>query len=269
MGSSRYRSSVLDSCPEISTPISSIALMARGLTCVASVPALIASKRSPARYLSSPSAIWLLAELWVHKNRTLLLCATSAPSAATAPALLLGFVLGSREQPIGGLAKELSGGLPVERVKGPLPAPRLPNQSGVLELLHVVGDLGLAHREGLLELADADALFPLFGGDARYGEVAAASALGHHGEHPHPYGVGEGAAEGDEPVYPLLWAAPTDAILLHDPEFSCAHGVLPTGLRPRTKALASGTSAAAVAAALSPQQPEPPQQPDSAANSCS
>jgi hypothetical protein len=38
---------------------------------VASVPALIASKRSPARCLSRPSAIWLLAELWVHKNRTL------------------------------------------------------------------------------------------------------------------------------------------------------------------------------------------------------
>src|SRR5215211_860620 len=57
----------------MSTPISSIALTANGLTCVASVPALIASKWSPARCLSSPSAIWLLAELWVHRNRTLFL----------------------------------------------------------------------------------------------------------------------------------------------------------------------------------------------------
>jgi hypothetical protein len=61
---------------------------------VASVPALSASKRPPARYLSSPSAIWLLAELWRHRNRNLHLCATSALSAAaTAPTLLLGTVL--------------------------------------------------------------------------------------------------------------------------------------------------------------------------------
>src|ERR671911_480907 len=73
-GSCRYRSSVLASCPEMSMPISSIALMARGLTCVASVPALIASKRSPPRCLSSPSAICERAELWVHKNRTLTFC---------------------------------------------------------------------------------------------------------------------------------------------------------------------------------------------------
>src|SRR5215212_2829965 len=56
----------------MSTPSSPIALMASGLTWVASVPALVASKRLPARCLSSPSAIWLLAELWVHRNRTLL-----------------------------------------------------------------------------------------------------------------------------------------------------------------------------------------------------
>src|SRR5215217_2246726 len=72
-GSLRYRSRVLDSCPDMSMPISSIALMASGLTLVASVPALVASKRSPARCLSSPSAIWLLAELWVHRNRILFL----------------------------------------------------------------------------------------------------------------------------------------------------------------------------------------------------
>jgi hypothetical protein len=56
---------------EMSMPTSSIALMASGLTWVASVPALIASKRSPERCLSRPSAICERAELWVHKNRTL------------------------------------------------------------------------------------------------------------------------------------------------------------------------------------------------------
>src|SRR5829696_5599832 len=70
-GSCRYLSRVFDSCPEMSMPISSITLMASGLTCVASVPALIASKRSLARCLSSPSAICERAELWVHKHRTL------------------------------------------------------------------------------------------------------------------------------------------------------------------------------------------------------
>src|SRR5215204_5585076 len=70
-GSCRYLSRVFDSCPEMSMPISAITLMASGLTCVASVPALIASKRSLARCLSSPSAICERAELWVHKNRTL------------------------------------------------------------------------------------------------------------------------------------------------------------------------------------------------------
>jgi len=53
-------------------PISSIAIMASGLTRVASVPAENASKQSPDKCLSSPSAIWLLAELWVQRNRTLL-----------------------------------------------------------------------------------------------------------------------------------------------------------------------------------------------------
>src|SRR5215210_2694071 len=239
----------------MSMPISPITRTARGLTCVASVPALIASKRSPARYLSSPSAIWLLAELWVHRNRTLLLCATSALSAAaTAPALLLGLVLWSREQPIGGLAEQLSGGLPVERVEAPFPALLLAYQPGIFELFHVVGDLGLAHPEHFLELADADALFPFVGGDARAGEVAAASSLGHHGEHSHPYGIRESAAQGDEPVHSLLEAGPTaDTVLLHDPKLLGAQSFPHTsGLRPRMKALASGTSAAAV----SPQHHE-------------
>src|SRR5215203_1742273 len=247
----------------MSMPISSIAIMASGLTRVASVPAENASKRSPARYLSSPSAIWLLAELWVHRNRTLHLCATSALSAAaTAPALLCGTVLRSREQPIGGLTKQPSGGLPVERVEGPLPAPLLTNQPRVLELLHVVGDLRLSHREGFLELADADALFPFVGGHARVRKVAAAASLGHHGEHRHPYGVRESAAQGDEPLHPeLLGASLAGAVLPQDPEFLCAHDPLPAGLRPLMKALASGTFAAAVVAALvavSPQQPDAP-----------
>src|SRR5215203_5793240 len=172
----------------MSTPISSIALMASGLTRVASVPAENAWKRSPARCLSSPSAIWLLAELWVQRNRTLLFCGASAAPTDHAP------LFGAGEQAIGGLADQRPGGFPIERVEGPLPAPLLAHQPRVLELLHVVGDLRLTHTEDLLELADADALLPLDSRDARVREVAAAAALGHHGEHPHPYGVRKGAA---------------------------------------------------------------------------
>src|SRR5947209_10486306 len=52
------------------TPISRIARIAMGRTCVASVPAENASKRSPARWRSKPSAIWLRAELCVQRNST-------------------------------------------------------------------------------------------------------------------------------------------------------------------------------------------------------
>ena len=38
---------------------------------VAAIPALYASKWSPARCLNNPSAICERAELWVHRNRTL------------------------------------------------------------------------------------------------------------------------------------------------------------------------------------------------------
>jgi hypothetical protein len=79
-------------------PISSIAIMARGLTRVAFVPAENASKQSPDKCLSSPSAICLLAELWVHRNRTLLLCGTSTAATGHAP------LLGSGEQAVCGLA---------------------------------------------------------------------------------------------------------------------------------------------------------------------
>src|SRR5437870_13868504 len=51
-------------------PTSAIARMASGCMRVASVPALATSKRSPASERSSPSAIWLRAELWVHRNST-------------------------------------------------------------------------------------------------------------------------------------------------------------------------------------------------------
>src|SRR5580765_1825687 len=54
----------------MSIPRSAIASMARGFTDVFSVPALAASKRSPASVRSSPSAIWLRAELCVQRNRT-------------------------------------------------------------------------------------------------------------------------------------------------------------------------------------------------------
>src|SRR5215211_3205102 len=245
----------------MSMPISSIALMASGLMWVASVPALITSKRSPASCLSSPSAIWLLAELWVQRNRILLLCGTSA--AATGHATLLG----TGEQAVSGLTKQLTGGLPVEGVEAPLPAPLLAHQPCVLELLHVVGDLGLAHTKLALELADADALISLACGHVGGGEIAATPAIGHHGEHPYPDRIGEGAAQGYEPLHPFLGVVLGDAILLHDPEFPGAHEAPPDGLRPRMKALASGTSAAAVVAA-SPQQPDPPQHPEASANSC-
>src|SRR5919112_3560504 len=126
MGSSRYRSKVFDSWPEMSMPISSIALMARGLTRVASVPALIASKRSPARCLSSPSAIWLLAELWVQRNRT-----RARPLGSAAVATGYAPLLGSGEQAVGGLAQQLSCSFPVEGVEAPLPVPLLAHETRV------------------------------------------------------------------------------------------------------------------------------------------
>src|SRR5215217_6630050 len=252
----------------MSMPISSIALMASGLTRVASVPALCDSKRSPARCLSSPSAIWLLAELWVHRNRTLARSPTSAALTDHTP------LLGTGEQAVGGLAEQPARGLPVEGVETPLPSPLLLNQSRVLELLHVLGDLRLAHAEVLLELADADSLIPLACRNAGVREVAATPAIGHHGEHPYPDGIREGTAQGYEPVHPeLLGSVPADAVLLHDPELLGTHSVPRSeGLRPRMNALASGTSAEAVVAAVvavSPQQPEPPQQPEASTNSSS
>jgi hypothetical protein len=79
--------------------ISSIAIVASSLTRVASVPAENASKQSPDKCLSSPSAIWLLAELWVQRNRTLLFfCGASAAATGHAP------LFGAGEQAIGGLA---------------------------------------------------------------------------------------------------------------------------------------------------------------------
>src|SRR5918995_809325 len=55
----------------MSMPISRIASTAQGWTWpVGSMPALYASKRSPARWRNNPSAIWLLAEFWVHRKST-------------------------------------------------------------------------------------------------------------------------------------------------------------------------------------------------------
>src|SRR5215216_960089 len=167
---------------------------------------------------------------------------------ASAAAIARAALLGSREQPIGGLAQQPARGVPVEGVERPLAAPLLAHQPRLLELPHVVGDLRLAHREGFLKLTDADALFSLFDGDAGVGEIAAATALGHHGEHPHPDGVGEGTAQGHEPIHLFLGATLAGAVLLDDSELLGAHDALPAGLRPRMKALASGTSAAAVVA---------------------
>src|SRR5688572_14375795 len=69
-GWSRKRSRVLDVCDVMSMPRSAIALMASGWTRVASVPALSTSMRPPPAARSSPSAIWLRDELWVHRMRT-------------------------------------------------------------------------------------------------------------------------------------------------------------------------------------------------------
>src|SRR5215212_6606337 len=175
-------------------------------------------------------------------------------------------LLWTGQQALRGLAEQLPGGLPVEGVEAPLPTPLLAHQPGVLELPHVVGDLRLAHADVALELADADALVLLARRYTRAGEVAAPPTLGHHAEHPHPYGVGESLAQGDEPVHPFLGAIPTEGVLFYDPELFSAHRVpRSAGLRPLMKALASRTS---VAAAVSPQHPEPPQHPE-AANSSS
>src|SRR5215217_8311004 len=176
----------------MSTPISSIARTASGLTWVASVPALCGSKRSPPRWRSRASAIWLLAELWVHRNRTLARSPTSAAATGHAP------LLGTGEQAVRGLAEHPPGGLPVEGVEAPLPAPLLTHQPCVLELLHVVGDFRLAHAKQVLELANADALVLSFDRDAQIRQVAATPTLGHHAEHPHPYGFGESTPQGDE-----------------------------------------------------------------------
>src|SRR5215217_2427449 len=178
----------------MSTPTSSIALIASGLTWVASVPALCASKRSPARWRSRPSAICERAELWVQRNSTLVRSPTSAAVTHRAP------LLGSREQEIRGLAESFPGCLSIEGVEAPLPAPLLADQPRVLELPHVVGDLRLAHTEAVLELADADARVSLFSRHAEVGQVAAAASrgrrLGHHAEHPYPYGVRERSTQG-------------------------------------------------------------------------
>src|SRR5215207_10132523 len=181
----------------MSTPVSSIALMARGLTWVASVPALCASKQCPARWRSRPSAICERAELCVHRNRTLVRPPASAAATHT-PLLEAG------QQMIGGFAKQFACGFPIEGEEAPLPTPLLAYQPRVLELLHVVGDLRLAHAEDLLELADAYAVVRVFGRDTQVRQVAAAPTLGHHGEHPHPDGVGERPAQRDEPLDPLL-----------------------------------------------------------------
>ena len=106
-------------------------------------------------------------------------------------------LLGTGEHPLGGLAEQRAGCLPVDGVEAPLPSPLLAHQPRVLELPHVVGDLGLAHAEDPLELADADALVSLVRRYARVREVAAVTSVGHHAEHLHPYGIGESAAQGD------------------------------------------------------------------------
>src|SRR3712207_299814 len=130
----------------MSVPSSAMTMIASGLTLVASVPALYASKRSPARCLNSPSAIWLLAELWVHRKRTLAFGAfwTSADAAGVEVGLSTGHSPWPRVQAehCFHLRKEVRGGLPVEGVEAPPAALLLAHQPGLLELAQMVGDLG-------------------------------------------------------------------------------------------------------------------------------
>src|ERR1700747_236204 len=60
-----------DRCPRISIPTSCRTAIASGRTASGRVPALSTSKYSPASCRSSPSAIWLAAELPVQKISTL------------------------------------------------------------------------------------------------------------------------------------------------------------------------------------------------------
>src|SRR5262245_22437257 len=60
-------------CFDISIPISGMTSTLRGCRPFGWVPALKTSKCSPAMCRNNPSAIWLLAELPVHKNKTRLL----------------------------------------------------------------------------------------------------------------------------------------------------------------------------------------------------
>src|SRR4028118_1625127 len=177
----------------MSTPSSRIASIASGLTCVASVPALKGSKRSPARYPSSPSAIWDRAELWVQRKSTRDL----PPASGT-----LG--LHVQLQVFGGLGEQVPGGVPAQRVEAPPAAPLLVHEPGPLELLHVVGDLRLARPEVRLELADADAGVLVRGRDAAVGQAAATPPPGHHPQHPDPDGIRERPPERDAPSHPRL-----------------------------------------------------------------
>src|SRR5215218_4463712 len=225
----------------MSIPISPITSIACGLTRVASVPALVTSKLSPARYRSSPSAIWERAELWVHRNSTLrrvsALCSTIIPP---------GDVEVTRDP-----GEEASRRLAVERVEAPPPAPLLAHEPCLFQPAEVVGDLRLAHLEALLELADADPRrVPLAAhgahGRAKVRQVAAPAPTlrlgGQHPEHPHPDGVRERPSQRHDALDPL----PGRGDLFRGFDL-CSHHVHhpATGLRARMKALARGTSRSA------------------------
>ncbi len=66
----------LERCPLISIPNSPITEIASGRIVDGSMPALSTSKFAPASWRSSPSAIWLRAELQVQRIRTLFLLVT-------------------------------------------------------------------------------------------------------------------------------------------------------------------------------------------------
>src|SRR5215218_3076660 len=110
----------------MSTPTSAIARMASDLTRVASVPALCASKRFLARWRSRPSAIWLRAELWVHRNST----RPRAPSSAAAG--ILSSLRRSEQEVSHRVGEKGIRAVPVKGVEAPLPPLLLAYQPGVL-----------------------------------------------------------------------------------------------------------------------------------------